>query len=265
MTRYFFLQIEKPSFQPIEYWASFAMRSASLRPKRVPFADSHPSMYPSRTAGGYPVRLYVGRAACARRESPSSAVSDLVDGGTAAGRVGARTVAQPETIANTRIKGSRRMASLSNFTLDRVGRAGLLAGLLSASACAWSDAALRTTELRIGKHALRVEVAESDPQREKGLMFREKLGRNDGMLFIFDDPGYHAMWMMNTYIPLSVAFVDKDGVILNIEDMQPRTLDGHQAAGPAVYAIETNKGWFAERHITPGQKVSGLPKAARAR
>jgi len=92
-------------------------------------------------------------------------------------------------------------------------------------------------------------------------MFREKLGKSDGMLFIFAEPGYHGMWMMNTYIALSVAFVDGDGRILNILDMEPRTQDTHTAAGPARYAIETNKGWFAAKKIKAGDKVTGLPKA----
>jgi uncharacterized membrane protein (UPF0127 family) len=137
--------------------------------------------------------------------------------------------------------------------------------LLLAVALLWAfaadaDTAMKRTELRIGKHALRVEVAVTDEQRNRGLMFREKMAKNDGMLILFDEPAYHAMWMMNTYIPLSVAFVDKQGVILNIEDMEPRTTDPHAAAGPAVYAIETNKGWFAERNIKPGDKVTGLPR-----
>jgi uncharacterized protein len=119
---------------------------------------------------------------------------------------------------------------------------------------------LRTIAVKVGGHALRVEVAETVEQRMMGLMLREKLGRNDGMLFVFEDPGYHAMWMRNTLVPLSVAFVDGDGVILNILDMQPQTDDQHMAAGPARYAIETNKGWFAERRIKAGDKVSGLPK-----
>ena len=145
------------------------------------------------------------------------------------------------------------------FRLDRPLRAGLLAVLLLPAALALAETALPTLPLQIGKHQVRVEVVKSDADRSRGLMYREKLGRNDGMLFIFDDPGYHSMWMMNTYIPLSVAFLDRDGVILNIEDMEPRTTDSHMAAGPALYAIETNKGWFVERKIKPGDKVAGLP------
>jgi hypothetical protein len=132
--------------------------------------------------------------------------------------------------------------------------------LLSLAFDAGADTALKTTQLRMGPHTLKVEVAATDPQREKGLMMRPKLGQNDGMLFIFDEPAYHAMWMKNTLIPLSVAFVDAQGVILNILDMEPQTLDTHAAAGPAVYAIETNKGWFAAKKIKAGDKVAGLPK-----
>lgn len=119
---------------------------------------------------------------------------------------------------------------------------------------------LPVTTVKVASHALRVEVVSTPEQRSRGLMFREKMARNDGMLFIFDEPGYHAMWMMNTFIPLSVAFVDGEGRILNIEDMQPKTLESHAAQGPARYAIETNIGWFAERKIKAGDKVTGLPK-----
>ena len=91
-------------------------------------------------------------------------------------------------------------------------------------------------------------------------MFRKSLPREEGMLFVFEDPGYYAMWMKNTLIPLSVAFVDREGVILNIADMQPQTLDSHLANGPALYAIEANLGWFASHQIHAGDKVTGLPK-----
>jgi uncharacterized membrane protein (UPF0127 family) len=127
------------------------------------------------------------------------------------------------------------------------------------------DVTFRTTRVRVANHPLTVEVAANEPQRTQGLMFRKKLGRDDGMLFIFEEPAYHGMWMKNTLIPLSVAFLDADGRILNILDMEPQTLDAHTAAGPAVYAIETNKGWFAGHRIKAGDKVSGLPPASEGR
>lgn len=123
-----------------------------------------------------------------------------------------------------------------------------------------ADVTFKTTQIKVGGHPLKVEVAADEPQRLQGLMYRKSLGKEDGMLFIFDEPGYHAMWMKNTLIPLSVAYVDKDGVILNIMDMEPQTLDSHMAAGPAVYAIETNKGWYAAKKLKAGDKVTGLPK-----
>jgi uncharacterized protein len=117
-----------------------------------------------------------------------------------------------------------------------------------------------TITVKVAGHSLKAEVAATDAEREKGLMFREKMGANEGMVFVFDEPGYHGMWMRNTLLPLSVAFIDKDGTILNILDMEPRTDDVHASAGPARYAIETNKGWFAAKKIKAGDKVTGLPK-----
>ena len=145
--------------------------------------------------------------------------------------------------------------------LDRAVPVAVLAAFLGLGAAAQERIApLRSIGVKVGGHALTVEVADNDPARTRGLMYREKLGRNDGMLFVFTDPGYHSMWMMNTYIPLSVAFIDGEGRILNILDMQPRTPDTHTAAGPARYAIETNKGWFAERKVKAGDRVTGLPR-----
>jgi uncharacterized membrane protein (UPF0127 family) len=138
----------------------------------------------------------------------------------------------------------------------------LAAALLAfaAQASAQKPFAYKTATLKIGGHPLKVEVAATDEQRMQGLMFREKLGRDDGMLFIFDEPAYQAMWMKNTLIPLSVAYLDAQGTILNILDMEPQTLDSHMSAGPSTYAIETNKGWFAAKKLKAGDKVTGLPK-----
>ena len=133
--------------------------------------------------------------------------------------------------------------------------------LFVATLPALAEVGFRTTSVKVATHPLKVEVAKEEPQRMQGLMFRKSLAPEEGMLFIFDEPAYHSMWMKNTLIALSVAFVDRDGVILNILDMEPQTLDSHMAAGPAVYAIETNKGWFAAKKIKAGDKVTGLPKA----
>jgi uncharacterized membrane protein (UPF0127 family) len=132
----------------------------------------------------------------------------------------------------------------------------------------WSAAALADlpeTGLSIEGHKLTAEVASNDAQRSTGLMHRRMLPENRGMLFVFQDIAMHGMWMMNTFIPLSVAFVDRDGTIINIADMQPQTQNTHSAAKPAKYALEMNLGWFAKRGIKPGAKIEGLEKAGPAR
>ena len=73
------------------------------------------------------------------------------------------------------------------------------------------------------------------------------------------------MWMKNTYVPLSVAFLDESGAILNIADMQPQTEQSHCSSGPARYALEMNQGWFAQKGIKPGAKIGGLDKAPAPR
>ena len=119
--------------------------------------------------------------------------------------------------------------------------------------------------LAIAGHKLGVEVVATDAERSRGLMHRRILPENRGMLFVFPESALHAMWMMNTYIPLSVAFLDADGVIINIEDMMPHTQTPHGAARPAKYALETNRGWFRKRGIEAGAKVEGLDRAPPAR
>ena len=85
------------------------------------------------------------------------------------------------------------------------------------------------TSLSIGVHLVRAEVASSDEERARGLMFRQRLGQNEGMVFRFPNPKQVCMWMKNTPLPLSVAFLDEDGKIINIEDMQPQTENAHCA------------------------------------
>lgn len=113
--------------------------------------------------------------------------------------------------------------------------------------------------LNIGVHLIKAEVAADDATRQQGLMFRERMGANEGMIFVFEEPARICMWMKNTHLPLSVAFLDKEGRILNIENMQPQTTKSHCAAKPALYALEMNQGWFKKKNILPGTKVMGLP------
>ena len=133
-----------------------------------------------------------------------------------------------------------------------------LLALLSGSA----DAQLPAAQLSTGMHLIRAEVADSMGTRMEGLMHRKSMPQGSGMVFVFEENAPHCMWMKNTLIPLSVAFIDESGAIINIADMQPHSEQSHCAARPARYALEMNKGWFAQRGIKPGAKLSGLEKLA---
>jgi uncharacterized membrane protein (UPF0127 family) len=128
-----------------------------------------------------------------------------------------------------------------------------------------AGAQLPEIPLVINGHRLTAEVAASDETRMQGLMHRRILPESRGMLFVFRETGTHAMWMMNTYIPLSVAFLDERGLIINIADMQPHTRDTHAAAKPAKFALEVNQGWFAKRGVKPGARIEGLERVPPAK
>ena len=114
-------------------------------------------------------------------------------------------------------------------------------------------------QLNAGMHLIRAEVAADYATRMTGLMHRAAMPSNAGMLFIFDEATTHCMWMKNTLLPLSVAFIDERGAIINVEDMAPQTEDSHCASRPARYALEMNRGWFAARGLKPGSRISGIP------
>lgn len=120
---------------------------------------------------------------------------------------------------------------------------------------------LPTTTLSIGATKVVAEVAATPDQRSTGLMYRFSLPPDHGMLFVFEAPQPLSFWMKNTYIPLSIAYIDAQGKILNIEDMAPRDERSHWSRGPALYALEMKQGWFAQKGITAGMQVGGLPKA----
>jgi uncharacterized protein len=124
---------------------------------------------------------------------------------------------------------------------------------------------LPLSDLTINGHKLKAEVANDNETRMTGLMNRFSLKPDHGMLFIFKESAMIGMWMKNTYIPLSVAFVDDKGVILNIENMKPQALDTHSTVAPALYALEMKMGWFAERNIKAGAKIEGLAKLGKAK
>lgn len=137
--------------------------------------------------------------------------------------------------------------------------AGLLAALALPARAQDGPQRLATTRLTAGFHLINAEVARTPDQRAIGLMNRPTMPGNDGMLFVFEQPGQQCFWMKNTLLPLSIAFLADDGSIVNIEDMKPQSLDSHCSAKPVRFALEMNQGWFAKRAIKPGAKITGAP------
>jgi uncharacterized membrane protein (UPF0127 family) len=102
---------------------------------------------------------------------------------------------------------------------------------------------------------LLVETADAPEERSVGLMSRERLPEDQGMLFVFEQEGQHTFYMRNTLIPLSIAFIEGEGAVIEIEDMEPLTETLHSADEPYLYAIEANQGWFARNGIAAGSEV----------
>lgn len=140
----------------------------------------------------------------------------------------------------------------------RILAAWVTAGWMSAAGGQMSQASLGVGGQRIG-----VEVAASEADRQIGLMYRGSLPAERGMVFVFPSEMRICMWMKNTLIPLSVAFIDSEGRILNIEDMTPQSEDNHCAAKLARYALEMNRGWFGKHGVKVGDVVEGV-RALRA-
>jgi uncharacterized protein len=105
------------------------------------------------------------------------------------------------------------------------------------------------------KVTLEVELAQTEQQQQRGLMERTELGKNRGMLFVFDQEQPLWFWMKNTLIPLSIAYIDGSGTIVDIQDMQPLDETLYPSAVPAKYALEVNQGFFEENGINVGDRM----------
>ncbi|KQT10898.1 DUF192 domain-containing protein [Ramlibacter sp. Leaf400] len=118
---------------------------------------------------------------------------------------------------------------------------------------------LPRVELSAGMHKIQAQRARTPSQTATGLMWRTQMPQHEGMLFEFPQAFQQCFWMKDTLIPLSAAFIEEDGTIANIADMQPRSLDSHCSTKPVRYVLEMNQGWFAKRGIKAGMKLAGPP------
>ena len=153
--------------------------------------------------------------------------------------------------------------------LSRLGAVAALAAAAFVATVSAQDAPagkpqldLARTELTAGMHRIHAQVAQTGREKEIGLMHRQEMPTNEGMLFIFDRPGVQCFWMKNTLLPLTAAFVADDGTIVNLADMTPLSEQSHCSKQPVRYVLEMNQGWFKQRGLAAGTKLGGRPFSA---
>jgi len=111
---------------------------------------------------------------------------------------------------------------------------------------------MEKTSITIDSHTIQVELAKTPAEHMRGLMDRRELGQSHGMLFIYSISYRVSMWMKNTYLPLSVAFINDSRQIVHIADMHPQTTKIHRSPVAVRYALEVNLGWFETNNVKPG-------------
>lgn len=138
----------------------------------------------------------------------------------------------------------------------------VLATLFASLPLLAKDSGLPMMQIKVGNKTLQVEIADNDQARQKGLMFRTQLKVDHGMLFVFPRPRALSFWTKNTFIPLSIGFFDKNFRLINVEKMQPlksvmdQNINHYLSKGPAILALEVNKGWFETNKIKPGARIT---------
>ncbi|MCB0351371.1 MAG: DUF192 domain-containing protein [Bdellovibrionales bacterium] len=130
--------------------------------------------------------------------------------------------------------------------------------------CRAQEVSFEKGKLSLGTKILNIEIAKTSEQQQQGLMFRKKLDKDSGMIFIYNSEQRLSFWMKNTFIPLSIGFFNKNQELIDIQDMAPvtsemqRTLPSYHSVQPAMYALEVNQGWFAKNNIKLKSKFKFL-------
>jgi uncharacterized membrane protein (UPF0127 family) len=141
-----------------------------------------------------------------------------------------------------------------------MNRIALSLWLVCLSFSVWAQQAqtqLPRVILQAGMFQIEAQVASTPAQREIGLMFRQDMATHEGMLFVFEQPQKQCFWMKNTLLPLTAAFVEEDGTIVNLADMKPQSTESHCSDKPVRFVLEMNQGWFAKRGLKKGFKLKG--------
>jgi uncharacterized membrane protein (UPF0127 family) len=148
------------------------------------------------------------------------------------------------------LRPPHRFATMAIATL--IAALGVVASTAHAA-----RAALATETLTIRFFQVTAEVARTPADRARGLMGRKSLPPNSGMLFVFEEVERQCFWMRNTPLPLTIAFIDDAGAIVNFADMEPFSDEPHCSAKPVRFALEMERGWFKQRGVLIGDRISG--------
>ncbi|MDA0836837.1 MAG: DUF192 domain-containing protein [Planctomycetota bacterium] len=142
----------------------------------------------------------------------------------------------------------------------------LISSLLAVTGCSDKEAEtknvndgkpqkLDVVEMSIGDHKVNIEIAKTDAQKAKGLMYRDGMEQNHGMLFVYPKDQKMGYYMYNCRFPLDIAFLAADGTVLQIEQMRPREYLPTRSKKEARYALEMNEGWFEANSVKVGDKL----------
>lgn len=153
----------------------------------------------------------------------------------------------------------------NNFTsLVLVLTAGIFFATPLARSQTEAQPLLPTISLTLGSKNIHAEIADDNQERATGLMFRKSLATDSGMLFVMPQIGPAAFWMRNTEIPLTIAYIDSSGVILELHDLEPHSEKTVPSQFPNIaFALEMTRGWFSKNNVWPGDRIGGLPPASR--
>jgi uncharacterized membrane protein (UPF0127 family) len=157
----------------------------------------------------------------------------------------------------------KRRAARCLCQASRAVAIALLAALGCGNGGGASDGhiALSEASIVVGHERVTVEVAATPSARRRGLMHRESLSDDRGMLFVFPEEKRLTFWMRDTHIPLSIAFARSDGTIVHIADMEPRSEQPVSSRLPARYALEMNRGWFLRHGVLEGDAIRRIPRS----
>jgi uncharacterized membrane protein (UPF0127 family) len=134
----------------------------------------------------------------------------------------------------------------------------LLAGLMMVIGCGSKhpDSGLPVVSIDVGGHDVKAEVARSVDEQARGLMYRRKLGKDEGMIFVYDHDSVLTFWMKNTFVPLDILYIKADHTVATIKAMKPQTTSTYSSEVPVRYALEVNQGWAKAHGIEPGATVA---------